>query len=84
MEETTEEEDMEDGDQLPVIQEEDEDNDKNPLHQSGESKSHNGSLNLEEVRVDDEIEEESKRSLSMANCSLQNRKSDVDTDYQTA
>ena len=50
---------MEDGDQLPVIQEEDEDNDKNPLHQSGESKSHNGSLNLEEVRDDEEIEEES-------------------------
>lgn len=75
---------MEDLDQLPVIQEEDEDNDKNYLHQSGESKSHKGSLNLEEVRDDDEIEEESKRSLSMANCSLQNRKSDVDTDYQTA
>ena len=75
---------MEDGDQLPVIQEEDEDNDKNPLHQSGESKSHHGSLNLEEVRDDDEIEEESKRSLSMANCSLQNRKSDIVTDYQTA
>lgn len=74
---------MEDGYQLPVIQEEDEDNDKNPLHQSGESKSHNGSLNLEEVRDDDEIEEESRRSL-WANCSLQNRKTDVVTDFQTA
>lgn len=74
---------MEDGYQLPVIQEEDEDNDKNPLHQSGESKSHNGSLNLEEVRDDDEIEEEFRRS-SMANCSLQNRKTDVVTDFQTA
>jgi len=72
---------MEDQDQLPVIHEEDEDNDKNPLHQSGVSVDLASSLNKDNERPDDIIEESSRRSLSVVGHSLQNRNSDIDNDY---
>ena len=65
-----------------MIHEEDEDNEKNPLHQSGDSVGFKSSLNKDNgVPDDDIVEESSKKSLSVVGFSLQNRGSDIINDF---